>query len=321
MDKTAARFLDKIVLLIAERMIKTHPGVPLASHPDLNSIFSPRRLEECYFLPRDLPDLCWSESGDFRFRTPLPCPYPENNTVYGHYFHADGVENAPVVILLHGWMMKYDILYRWICLSLSRRGLDAVLFELPFHRRRAPRGTFSGQYFVSGNMASTFCAFRQAVAETESLINWAKEKNPSRPLGILGMSLGGWLGAVMTILEPRLSFSILAAPAADPALMRTESFLGRKVYPGKATAPANQKEAAEIMRAVTPRYFDPAIGEDRILLTENRFDCFIPPRVIADLRRSWGNVSLKKYPHGHISVFFSRTFKKDIAEFIEAKCA
>lgn len=320
MNELPARILDKLVISIAGRMIKSHSPGPGPTGPVLSRAPFPRQIDQCYPPPREVPRLHWTSNSDFRFKTPLPSPYPENNTVYGRYFRAKGGKTAPVVILLHGWMMKCDILYRSICFSLSRNGLDAILFELPFHKRRAPRGTFSGEYFISPNMPSTFQALRQAIAETRSLIKWLKENMPSRPVGIMGLSLGGWIGGMLTILEPRLSFSILAAPAAEPARMKTESSLGRKIYPEEEPKSSNQTELEEITRVVTPRCFTPAIAENRILLIENLYDCFIPPAVIARLKQSWGNPRFKKYPHGHISIFFSRKFKRDIAEFIKEIC-
>ncbi len=280
-----------------------HPNQNLSCRPDFSPAFKRRKISV----------------SDFTFTTPLPSPEPANNLVRGRFYGDRRDHQKPVVIFLHGWMMEYYLIYETICLTLAERGLNSIFFELPYHRRRTPEGSFSGQYFLLRDLDTTYLALKQSLAEIAGLIGWLRKEAPKRTVGIVGMSLGGWIGGLLTTIEPRLDFAVLAAPAVDPRVMLSDSPLGKNISP-HLTRPEDRQSFQQCCGLTTPSLFSPAIPSEAILLTENVFDCFIPPAIISRLQTRWFGSKRARYRHGHISILYSKKFKNDIADFIIRRC-
>lgn len=321
MNILPALALDWIALYLMERRIKTVSSAPHANEI-LPVISSRNELEAHYSPPGEEISPAFTrsrrkkgiEESDFSFSSPLPSGIAENDTVRGRFYSAGSGRNRPTVIFLHGWMMDYYLLYGQICAHLARRGIEAFLPELPYHHHRRPPGTFSGQFFLLRDFRSTADAIRQAVAETRALAGWVKNQNPKRSVGIMGMSLGGWVGGLTTVLEKRLDFSILTAPAAEPAIMLKGSRLGASIRKGRNWD--DRKLFEDFCRMTSPGNYSPAIDGNRILLTENIHDRFIPAGSVERLHRAWEGSRIIRHRHGHISVLYSRRYRKEAAEFI-----
>lgn len=327
MNRFLAQNLDRIVLHLMGRRIRkaafnpttpTHlpslskngsrpddlqPDQSLSCRPDFSAEFKRRKIPV----------------SDFTFATPLPSPEAANNLARGRFYGDRKDAKKPTVIFLHGWMMEYYLIFEKICLALAEQGLNALFFELPYHRRRAPDGSFSGQYFLLRDLDTAYLALKQSLAEISGLIGWLRKNNPDRKVGILGMSLGGWIGSLLTTVEPRLGFSVLSAAAVDPRVMLSDSPLGENIKP-HISRPEDQKYFRHFCELTTPSSFSPAISSRDILLTENIFDCFIPSAIISRLQNRWSVPELLRYRHGHISILYSKKFKNDIADFIIRRC-
>jgi len=146
----------------------------------------------------------------------------ENRMAHARWWRHAGRE-APAVVCLHGYASgdpRIDRLAFGVG-ALYEAGLDVLLFTLPFHGRRRPRGARkSGEGFFARNLARTNEAFAQTVFEVRALMRHLQGAGCG-PIGAFGMSLGAYAAALLAAIEPRLAFD-----RDDPRRLAHRSRLG-----------------------------------------------------------------------------------------------
>ena len=114
------------------------------------------------------------ESGmHFRFPSPRPGNFAENNIVYGQLYRCgERWRERPVVILLHGSgdSLNYKFRFPLIARRCHRAGFNAASLVAPYHFQRRPRQ-------LGGSLGYSDClqfaeATAQAIAEIRALTGW-----------------------------------------------------------------------------------------------------------------------------------------------------
>ena len=124
-----------------------------------------------------------------------------------------GTQPRPVIVLIHGYMGGHLTVEErlWPLDQFDALGLDVALFVLPHHGPRSGRAALRRPLFPSPDARLTVEGLRQAVFDLRALINiLRREGHPA--VGMAGMSLGGYLTALMATLEPDLSFALPIIP-------------------------------------------------------------------------------------------------------------
>jgi dienelactone hydrolase len=124
----------------------------------------------------------------------------------------------PAVILIHGYMAgPFAFEERvWPIGRFDRAGFDVVLFTLPFHGLRARLGQGAVPEFPGPDPRVNVEGFRQAMFDLQSLIDWLLQRGHAR-VGAVGMSLGGYMAALLASVEPRLDFVVPVIPLSSLA--------------------------------------------------------------------------------------------------------
>ena len=146
-----------------------------------------------------------------RFTSAVRTPYPENNTVHGHWFPAKRsvVEPKPgkkAVIVLPHWNAQASQ-HIGLCRGISLMGMSALRLSLPYHDRRMPPETKRADYAVSANVARTIDATRQAIIDVRSCLDWL-ELQGYQKLGIVGTSLGSCYAFLASAHDDRLEVNV-----------------------------------------------------------------------------------------------------------------
>ncbi len=208
-----------------------------------------------------------------------PSPYePWNPEVRGIYLsgaanlqgHARVFDGGPrTVVVVHGYGTgAFDFEQRlWPIRSWRRRGLKVVLVTLPFHGRRALPGRAYAPPFPGADPRLNVEGFRHAVADITSLLSWLRAEG-SGPIGMVGMSLGGYTTALLATLEADLAFAGMLIPLAsiaDYALIH-----GRL---GSGPTSAALHEALEgALRPVSPMARPSLVAPERVHILAARGD-------------------------------------------------
>jgi dienelactone hydrolase len=233
----------------------------------------------------------------FRFESPCPGPFAENNTVHGRFHRCAGRwQERPTVLLLHGWNDAINHYFRFPIMAgqFNRHGLNAATLEAPFHFQRRPRQLGAWSNFLCPDILRTVQAARQAVAETRAFSQWLRQQG-CPAVGLMGVSLGGWLAGLALCHDARFSCAVLLVPAASlDRLVATAPFCRgiRRVLEGQSIQ-AGKLNLTECR---------PAIPKENILLIEAVHDMFVPVEATEQLWRAWDQPEIWRLRHGHISV-------------------
>lgn len=236
----------------------------------------------------------------FQFTSPVVSPWKRNNTVHGRLFPVAGTfREHPTVILLHGWNQElgYRTLFPYLARRLNAAGVNAVLFELPYHRQRKPRGRGAIRNFIADDLRHVAMATHQALADARALVAWL-EKEGCRNIGVWGISLGGWLGGLLACVEPRLKFAVLMTPVAR--MDRVIAELGFCEPIRRSLGGATVR--LEPLNLVSHR---PRMAPENILVVASEHDLFAPVETVEELAVEWGNPVMWRMRHGHISMMLS----------------
>jgi len=206
----------------------------------------------------------------------------------------------PAMILVHGYMTGgYAFEQRaWPSSWLYRLGLDLAYFVLPFHGVRAIGGRKGPPPFPASDPRVTNEGFRQTLGDLRDLIGWLRERgHPS--VGLMGMSLGGYITALTCTLEPDLSFAVPVIPLTSLAdFARDQGRLG--------TTP--EEEAREhaaldrVHRVVSPLHRESVLPPHRMLVVAARADQITPVAHARRLAAHFG-AHLETWHGGHLLQF------------------
>src|SRR4029079_17056673 len=141
------------------------------------------------------------------------------------------------LLYLHGYMQPETYLEEFALLvgMALRLNVEIIQLQPPYHGRRTPRAArFGGEFYWTAGLVRSIEALRQNVLDARTLLGWLLAEDP-RPVGVLGLSLGGALTLILTCLDARFAFSLpliahmdLAALVADaPVLTRVRRDLRR----------------------------------------------------------------------------------------------
>jgi pimeloyl-ACP methyl ester carboxylesterase len=180
------------------------------------------------------------------------------------YRHTD--RPRPVALLIHGYMAGHYLVEErmWPMRALFDQGLDLVLPVLPFHglRRSEARG-FLPPAFPSSDPRFTIEGFRQAIFDLQSLIGYLKTHGAPE-VGVMGMSLGGYTSALLSTLDPRVSFAILFIPLAS---IDAFAHAHGRMIGSEAEQEAQREALARAQSVVSPLVRAPHVrGQDALVI-------------------------------------------------------
>ena len=285
---------------VNERDLKLQQAVQFLNGPD----FIPAESQ-----PAQLdfgPD---ASGGRFRFPTPRPCEFAENNVVHGRLYRcADAWQERPVIVSLHGGgdFPGHQLGFHLFARRCQRAGFNAATLELPYHFQRRPRqyGPLSilGQYapLIGRDYLQMAKTYAQAVAEIRSLSGWLlAEGCPA--VALVGVSLGAYLAGLTGHRDARLASIVMVMPASrmGSLLSQAEQVGGRRVR--EPILRCHRAACEELDR--TPSNLtsaQPAISRENVLLIEGIHDLLVSGAPI-ELWQSWGQPEIWRLPHGHIS--------------------
>jgi pimeloyl-ACP methyl ester carboxylesterase len=194
-----------------------------------------------------------------------------------------------------------------------RRGLDVVLLTLPFHGARTPdTARFSGERFARADVAELNAAAHRAISEVRIAVRWLRSL-ADVPVGLLGLSLGGYLAATVAGLEPDLDFVIPIVPPACFGDLAWRFFASsRPASDARATA-LTYEELRTAFRVHSPLTYPLRIPRERALIVAGRGDRVVPPEHPYALWRHWGEPSIHWFRGSHLAPFGRRGIIEAVA--------
>jgi len=189
-------------------------------------------------------------------------------------------------------------------------GLNVVMPVLPMHGPRA-RDLPKGAVFPGEDILDDVHATAQAVWDIRRLLSWIRRQEPESQVGLYGLSLGGYIAALVASLEADLTCAILGVPVADLV-----GLLGRHSGLQRDDPRRRTMELAEpIGRMTSPLSLPPLVPMAGRFIYAGVADQVVHPREqVVRLWEHWGKPEIIWYRGGHTGFFRARPVQR----FVEA---
>jgi dienelactone hydrolase len=236
----------------------------------------------------------------FRFPTPRPGEFAENNVVYGRLYRCtEDWQKRPVIILLHGAGGDPDYHFEFPLMArhCNRVGFNAATLMSPFQFQRRPR-QLEKRLNWPDYLLMAEIDYAQAVAEIRALAGWLlAEGCPA--VALWGNSYGGALAGLTACSDARLSAVVLAAPGLDMNVFLSAA--KHIVWPHLRKELQRQQPACEALNrtALNLTTLRPCIPKENILLIEAIHDLFVDRKSMEALWHAWGQPDIWRLPHSH----------------------
>ena len=227
---------------------------------------------------------------DYALMLRHPEPRPWMVCVHGTEMGRAGLD----LTLFRAWHLHEDF------------GLNVILPVLPMHGPRARRLP-KGAVFPGENVLDDVHGTAQAVWDVRRLIAWIRSEQPDARIGLNGISLGGYIAALVASLDDDLTCAILGVPPSNLV-----ELLGRHSGLPKDDPRRKTLELARpIGQMTSPLSLEPKVAPQGRFIYAGVADRIVHPRqqVIA-LWEHWGRPDIGWYHGGHTGFFQARPVQR-----------
>jgi pimeloyl-ACP methyl ester carboxylesterase len=226
--------------------------------------------------------------------------HPTNHTVAAQLLEHEG-EPRPWVVCVHGFGMgtpvpnfaafRVDRLHREL-------GWNVVLPSLPLH---GPRGNtrMSGGEVLSPDYLRLAHLFAQGVWDVRRILSWIRARGGTR-IVLYGLSLGGYVSALVSSLDDDLAGVVAGIPAVDfPNVARDNEPWVMRRYGSDAKIDWEEVRAAT--HAVSPLALHPRVPVERRYIFAGTADRVARPDQARALWRHWDRCEIHWFSGGHVA--------------------
>lgn len=227
-----------------------------------------------------------------------------NRTAYAWVLrHRDGPR--PWLVCLHGFGTgrPFMDLYAFRAAFLHHvLGLNLAIPVHPMHGLRSS-SRFSGADFMSHDLMNVVHGMAQSVWDVRRVVSWIRTQDPPA-VGLYGVSLGGYLTALVAGLDDGLDCAIAGIPICNlpelyeyhspPRLVRTpeaRALLGAAV--------------GDVLSVVSPLSFAPLVPRERRFLFAGLIDRMATPQQALALWEHWERPRIAWYGGNHVGYLWS----------------
>ena len=218
-----------------------------------------------------------------------------------HWRHGDGAR--PTLAVIHGFgASPYWLNSAFFSLPrLYGQGYDILLYLLPFHGvRQARLAAFSGW----GLFAHGFSHFNEAIAHAvhdfRCFMEYLSGEGSSQ-IAVTGLSLGGYVAALLAAVDERPALVIPNSPVVDVPALARQWFPANLALAAGATLWGIDLDEVEAAMAVhSPLTYPALIAHDRRMIIGGMGDRLAPPEQTRRLWEHWDRPRLHWFPGSHV---------------------
>jgi len=234
------------------------------------------------------------------WRSPIETAFAANNTARVDFFRTDARTwtGAPTVFLLHALMSSSPIgYYRWAA-KFNKLGWNACFVHLPYHFSRVPTGYWNGELAITPDLIRNAEGLRQGVIELRQIME-SLRGHGCHEFGVLATSYGGWIGALLTLVESDFRFVALMSPIVNIEQAIWQSPAARRIRRELVQANIERALVARHFHLSSPLHGRPVCDLTRILFVTGEFDSIAPPAEIEAIHQTWRGSELLRVRQGH----------------------
>jgi pimeloyl-ACP methyl ester carboxylesterase len=256
---------------------------------------------------------------DGGFTSPIVSPFPVNNKIWVRHFRLpkNGI-GGPTVIMIHGWKMADYTYFDWWCWRFAAWGFNSIMLDMPYHMKRTPEGSFSGQLLLTEDTLWNLAALKQSFVDTHAVANWL-QANGAGPIGTFGVSYGAFVAGLFACRADNSDFAILGMPPMDTMKVLESTELGdlwRKEEAAGRMSMLSDPDIPPIYNLCEQKL---RIPKEKMFIAMGTLDHLVEPDSVRETARLWGGLPwLREYPTGHINTFaLNFAFIEDARKFLK----
>ncbi len=224
--------------------------------------------------------------------------HPRNGIAHMYVLEHD--EPRPWLVGVHGFAMGTPLVNFSgfpVRMLHEELGLNLAFPVLPLH---GPRGTggLSGSEVLSPDYLRMVHLFAQGVWDVRRTLAWIRARS-NQPIGLYGISLGGYVSALVAAFEPELACVIAGIPAVDfPSLANDNQPWIMRRYGGEFEV--DWKLVRAVSHVVSPLAFPPVVPRERRFIYAGIADRVVKPYQPRALWRHWDEPEIHWFSGGHV---------------------
>jgi len=233
------------------------------------------------------------------WNSPIKTHFAANNIAHAEFFQSRGGGiRAPTVLLLHALMSTSRTGHRRCAERFNELGWNACFLHLPYHFSRVPRGYWNGELAITADLIRNAEGLRQGVIEARQLMATLRERG-CEEFGVLGTSYGGWIGALLAMVERDFRFVALMAPIVNVEHAIWKSPVARFMRRELRRANIDPSLVARHFHLSSPLHTQPLCDPACVLFVTGEFDSISPAGEIEAIQQKWRGSELLRVQQGH----------------------
>jgi dienelactone hydrolase len=230
--------------------------------------------------------------------TPVTTEHKENNTVHAEYYRPKGDGPFPAVIVLDVTAGDQN-LSRIIATHLANKGIAALFVQMAYYGPRRPAD--SDLRLLSPDVPRTLAAIRQTVLDLRCAAAWLEQRKEidSNQLGILGTSLGSFIGTLTAEMEPRLRRVVVLLGGGGLVDAYYDDPRGAPMRKLWEALGGTKERMKEIIAPVDPLTCAANLKDRKVLIIAAKRDDIVPPRCTEALWEATGKQKIVWYNCTH----------------------
>ncbi|HEY4256071.1 MAG TPA: lysophospholipid acyltransferase family protein [Candidatus Udaeobacter sp.] len=243
------------------------------------------------------------------WNSPIRTHFAANNVAHAEFFQCAQGIRAPTVLLLHALMSTSRDGHRRCAERFNELGWNACFLHLPYHFSRVPRGYWNGELAITCDLIRNAEGLRQGVIELRQLMSALRECG-CREFAVLATSYGGWIGALLTLVESDFRFVALMSPIVNVEHAIWQSPAARRIRRELSRANIEPSLVARHFHLSSPLHTQPLCDPARVVFVSGQFDSIAPVGQIEAIQQKWRGSELLRVQQGH---FGYRMMRETIA--------
>jgi dienelactone hydrolase len=234
-----------------------------------------------------------------RFPSPVVGECKENNTIHARYYRPMGKGPFPGVVVLDITAGDQTV-SRLVAVQLARQGIAALCMQMPYYGPRRPVG--SNEKMITANYKKSMDNVRQAVLDVRQSTAWLESRPEidSKRLGVVGTSLGSFIGSLAAEMEPKLGrvVSLLGGGGLVDAYYddpRGKNY--RKIW---ELLGGNKAKLDKLIAPVDPLTCAANLKDRKVLMINGKRDEIVFPKMAEAMWKASGEPKIIWYDCTHI---------------------
>lgn len=228
-----------------------------------------------------------------------------NRTAYAWVLrHDDGPR--PWLVCLHGFGTGRAFMDLYAFRAAFLHHVLGLNLAVPVHPMHGPRSSsrFSGADFMSHDLLNVVHGMSQSVWDSRRIVSWIRATQEPTAVGVYGVSLGGYVTALLASFEDDLDCAIAGIPICDLPVLFEHHSPSRLTRDPQARALLGE-QVADVLSVVSPLSFGPRVPRERRFMFAGLVDRMATPQQAVALWEHWDRPEIAWYGGNHVGYLWS----------------